>query len=140
MNAHETSPWPKVVIKPHSAYDDPWEMFNLDLSEHGTCPRFIVTDGIAGGQLAIAYDNTITLNLSQWYHVVGTYDGSTIVLYLDGQLIDSNPASIPIGQNMVPVTICRRQEKNSFNGLIDEVRIYNLALNETEVQSLYQNP
>ncbi len=62
-----------------------------------------------------------------------------IVLYIDGQLIASTPATITVGQNTMPVSIGGRLGVNSFNGLIDEVRIYNRALDETEVQTLHQS-
>ena len=138
LNAYGTD-WPKVVIKPHSEHADPWEMFTIDLSHYGTYPRFIVTDGVVGGESANASDDTYTLSLNQWYNIVGTYDGSTIALYVDGQLVASEPANIVIGQNDMPISIGGRLGINSFNGLIDAVRIYSRALSESEIQDLYQN-
>jgi len=69
---------------------------------------------------------------------VGTYDRNTITLYLDGQLVATDSATIPIGQNIMPVSIGGRLGINSFNGLIDEARIFNRALSESEIQDLYQ--
>jgi formylglycine-generating enzyme required for sulfatase activity len=129
--------WPKLVIKPHTATVDPWEMFTVDLGPHGTYPRFIITDGVAGGELAIAYDSAHTLNLSQWYHIVGTYDGSTIALYLDGQLIASSPSSISIGHNTMPISIGSSLGNYCFKGLIGDVRIYNRGLSSQEVIDSY---
>lgn len=130
--------WPKIVIKPHSAYDEPWEMYCIDLSHFGRYPRFLVTDGVAGGGLALAYDDTIILSLNQWYHIAGTYDGSMISLYLDGQLLDSRSSTISIGTNTMPVSIGGRLgTNNSFDGQIDEVRMYNRSLTEEEVIDLF---
>lgn len=114
-------------------------MFNLDLSHYGRYPRFIVTDGTARGQMVMAFDDTITLNLNQWYHIAGTYDGNRMTLYLNGQPIASATASLHVGQNMMPVSIGGHLGVNSFNGLIDEVRIYNRSLSESEIYNLYQN-
>lgn len=130
--------WPKVVIKPHDDYSSPWEMYCLDLSHYGTYPKFIITDGFIGGDSAIAYDNTITLNLNQWYYIVGTYDGDTIALYLNGQLIASSPSDISIGTNDMPLSIGGRLGINSFNGLIDDARIYNRPLTQGYVEQLYE--
>jgi len=102
-------------------------------------PTGTATDGTPAGATALAYDNTVTLTLDQWHHIVGTYDGSTIALYLDGQPLDSKSASISIGTNSMPLSIGSWLGTYPFEGLIDEVRIYNQALNEYQVQALYQS-
>jgi len=131
--------WTKIVIKPHTEYASPWEMFTLDMPRYGPYPRFIITDGIQGGSSARALDETVLLNMNQWYHIVGTYDGSTVSLYLDGQLVDSQPSNISIGHNAMPVCIGGRLGIESVDGFVDEVRIYNRALSESEIQGLYVN-
>lgn len=56
-----------------------------------------------------------------------------------GQLVASEPSTIVIGHNDMPISIGGRLGINSINGLIDEVRIYSRALSESEIQDLYQN-
>ncbi|MBC1237851.1 DUF4347 domain-containing protein [Nostoc sp. 2RC] len=79
----------------------------------------------------------------RWVHMVGTYDGSMMRLYVDGVqigsspltgniLVDSNPVTIGAGENYGEGTPLG----DRFNGLIDEVRIYNRALSATEVKNL----
>ena len=139
MDQYSTN-WPKLVIKPYEdPLLDPWELYTLDLGHYGQYPRFILTDGVPGGLRVAAYDAGITLSLSQWHHVVGTYDGSTISLYVDGELVNSNPASIVIGSNDMPLGIGSGMGNYGFNGLINEVRIYDRALTETEIINLYQS-
>ena len=48
---------------------------------------FILT---APGSQGHTYDIDGIINTSEWYHVAGTYDGQTIKLYIDGNLIDSS--------------------------------------------------
>jgi len=74
----------------------------------------------------------------KWYHCVATYDGSSCSLYADGQLltqkkVDANRAteSIMIGKSFVG-------QKELWKDQIDDVRIYNRALSEAEVKSLYK--
>jgi len=75
-----------------------------------------------------------------WYHVVGTYDGTTIKLYLNGVLIGSKSTAGPVRQNDYPLRIGDFPGGGlSFNGLIDEVAVYNRALLDSEVQKHYQN-
>jgi hypothetical protein len=81
----------------------------------------------------------------KWYHLVGTYDGTTSCLYINGKLdvdmakkskVRSDNAPILIGgSNLSGATF-----GNHFtvDGTIDEVRIYNRALSKDEVRRLYQ--
>ena len=77
----------------------------------------------------------------QWYHIVGTYDGSELRLYVNGELKDSTPQSkAPDKAEGIPLNIGRTQAGiQYFNGTIDEVRIYNRALSENEIKMLYYN-
>ena len=77
----------------------------------------------------------------QWHHVAATYDGETISLYVDGQLDTSLETSGAIWTNDYPVMIganAERPENNyrSWDGCIDDVRIYNCALSEPDIQGL----
>ncbi len=83
-------------------------------------------------------------SLMQWHHVVATVSGTTGKVYLDGNLDGSGDVgSIP--QNMLDVFIGRANIgcgggcgiEEFFNGLIDEVRIYNRALSDSEILQLY---
>jgi Concanavalin A-like lectin/glucanases superfamily len=86
--------------------------------------------------------NPIALN--QWTFIVATYDGTSINLYLNGNL----NASETVSQNCVSNSTgsmyfgfnpdrAWTQEGVAFDGMIDDVRIYNRALSESEIQSLY---
>jgi hypothetical protein len=61
-----------------------------------------------------------------WYHIVGTFDGSSIVCYLDGVEKDRGAISGISGGDSV-FFIAQDGWDNCFNGAIDEVRIYNRA-------------
>lgn len=71
----------------------------------------------------------------KWHHVVCSYDGSIIKLYVDGGLdgelaaTGTNPpgAAFYIG----------RDEANFFNGIIDEVKVFNQTLSLTQIQKIY---
>jgi hypothetical protein len=76
----------------------------------------------------------------RWHHIAGVYDGKKMYLYVDGALDASQEAWGPIGTNDNPVLIGENgQEPNRFwNGLIDEVRVYNYGLPEAQIQQLYR--
>jgi Domain of unknown function (DUF4347)/Legume lectin domain/Concanavalin A-like lectin/glucanases superfamily len=79
----------------------------------------------------------------RWVHMVGTYDGSMMRLYVDGVQIGSNPITGNILVDNNPVTIGAAENSvegtplgDRFNGLVDEVRIYNRVLSATEINNL----
>ena len=63
-----------------------------------------------------------------WNHLTLIYDGSEQKLYVNGELKDSATLSDPINVNTDDLVI-----SDYFNGTIDEVRIYSLALKPEEI-------
>jgi hypothetical protein len=61
-------------------------------------------------------------------------------LYVDGTLDTSQEAKGPISLNDDPVLIGENAQKRDrfFNGLIDDVRLYNFGLPEAQVRQLYE--
>ena len=84
-------------------------------------------------------DFVITPN--EWHHLVGTYDGISSKLYYDGnKVIDVNRNGS--FDTSIPVYIGASQHlglTEQFQGYIDDLRIYNKALSEDEVQDLYNS-
>lgn len=75
-----------------------------------------------------------------WYHIVGTYDGANMVLYLNGANNGGKAQSGNINDSENNLTIGASTKSTSetyFDGIIDEVRIYNRALTAQEIQRLY---
>ena len=71
--------------------------------------------------------------------MAGVYDGTNKYLYVDGVLDVSQPATGSISQNSDPVCIGENPVLGRvlFDGLIDEVSIYNRALTASEIQAIY---
>jgi hypothetical protein len=74
---------------------------------------------------------------NNWSFVVGTYDGSTMRLYVNGTFQASSNQTLNIGTGEVSIGGWNSQNL-WFNGIIDEVRIYNRALSGAEIQYLYR--
>jgi hypothetical protein len=77
--------------------------------------------------------------LGEWFFVVGTYDGTTMKLYINGNLENSSAIAGVLNENSSPLLIGTRLNlpADTFHGAIDEVRIYDRALSEAEVAALY---
>ena len=80
-----------------------------------------------------------------WHHAVGTYDGETVRLFVDGAQVGSArsaPASISYGlpSKNLRFGTYRGDCDLPFTGDIDVVRIWNLALTEAEVAATPPTP
>ena len=86
--------------------------------------------------------SSFDLNIGQWYHVAGTYDGSTMKLYINGALDNSTPQNL--GQttfNTADLYIgTYSTSDHHFDGNLDDMYIYDRALAETEIHELYSAP
>lgn len=85
-------------------------------------------------------DGTIAVNDGDWHHIVGTYDGSTMRLYVDGVEDVSTAASGAIaGSSPAPLRISSDGRGNDqyFDGHIDEAALYDYALTSTRVADHY---
>lgn len=80
----------------------------------------------------------MNVNDGKWHHISGVYDGSKMYLYVDGALDNDGSATGTIGTNNQPVYIGENSEMpgREWNGLMDDVRIYNSALDPNEIKAL----
>ncbi len=75
--------------------------------------------------------------VDDWHHIAGTYDGQIFKCYIDGELADEWAYAGTMPENTASVTIGKRSRGGTFfNGLIDEVAIYNHALTGREIVSI----
>jgi len=94
------------------------------------------------------YNNNLVTG--QWYHMVGTSDGVTASLYLNGNLINSSSVldnnAGTSGVSAAPDLVIGRgfytgdsDPRRFLNGTIDEVMIYNRSLSAYEVKQIYMS-
>jgi len=83
-------------------------------------------------------------DINRWIHLAGTYDGRTMRLFVDGIEIDNRSLTGNIRVDNNPVTIGGEENgadlqvvDGEFEGLIDEVRIYDRALNASEIREIF---
>ena len=77
----------------------------------------------------------------QWVFYAGTFDGATVKIYMDGTLNNDARVSGSVSTNSQPVVVGRwygNYDGYYFNGIIDEMRIYNRALTADEIKELYE--
>ncbi len=75
------------------------------------------------------------LPLNTWTHLAATYDGAVVQMYVNGTPAGSLERTGPITTTGKPLRIGGNSVWSEwFNGLIDEVRVYNNALSQAEIQ------
>jgi hypothetical protein len=102
-------------------------------------PAFHLSDGIASNQPYTGISTSNSLNDNNWHMIVGTYDGASMKLYTDGvfQGEVKRAFTIAVGPSFKIGWDELVGYYRYFNGKIDDVLIYNRALNANEVTKLY---
>ena len=116
--------------------------------------RFIRNNYSTGNEIAFHFNpadgsefqanGSINVMDNEWHHLMGVSDGNAIYLYVDGQLDASvSTGGAAFATSTDPVYIGSRVGRlsdRSWNGQIDEVRIYDTALSEAERLWLAEQP
>jgi len=121
--------WQTVIAKGDSAW-------RLSTAEDEYRYHFAVTGGPPWNYI----NGDIEVEPAEWHHVCGTYDGANLRLYID---CVEDPAG-PVGElngttvDDYAVYIGENQERpgRHWDGLIDDLRIYNYALTPAEISQL----
>ena len=82
-----------------------------------------------------------SLNVDQWHHVTMTYDQESLKLYIDGNLDFENQIVDNFPDNTGEFNIGRSTETygGAFNGYIRDIQIWNVPLNELEIQNYMED-
>ncbi|MFC1691007.1 LamG-like jellyroll fold domain-containing protein [Nanoarchaeota archaeon] len=88
--------------------------------------------------------STNSINDGDWHHLAATYNGSEMRLYVDGKLnATSTSYSGNLPTNSDPVWIGRHFDPRNltgfFNGTLDEVQIYPIALSAEQIKAVYND-
>ena len=72
-----------------------------------------------------------SVNDGEWHHVVGTYDGAHVCLYVDGledTRVETNGAQINVDRHYLSIACNLQRPDFAFAGDMDEIRIYKYGL------------
>jgi fibro-slime domain-containing protein/RHS repeat-associated protein len=119
----------------------PFEAFSLFKLRRDGVDRihFLVGSNPTVNLRAAAVSQT-TITAGQFYHLVGTYDGHDIRIYVNGVLETTQPNSFELGYlDGKPLVIGGSGEpfNGRVRGAVDEIQLYNRALSASEVQAVY---
>ncbi|MDM8557326.1 LamG-like jellyroll fold domain-containing protein [Candidatus Parabeggiatoa sp. HSG14] len=119
--------WQAIVTKGN----DSWR-----LSRNGTT-NTIAFDANGNPGNAIEVRGSINVNDGKWHHIAGVHSANYLRLYVDGILDKEVNASFTYRNSYHPVMIGENAQETGrlFEGQIDEVRIWNTARSEAEIQA-----
>ena len=125
--------FPSVILEKQSGLGNNQIGWN-SLIEPNFKVNFYVHNGV-GGLTACDYGSVQT---NQWYHVVQVWNNGTASIYLNGTLAGTNSFSDVVGDNSESLLMGMNDfGAPGFNGLIDDVAIWNRALTTDEVLKVY---
>ena len=121
------SGWRTVILKEISG------RLSYGLYAYDNAPRPAAYINTGGSDLSAL--GTASIPLNTWTHLAATYDGATLRLFVNGSQVGSRAISGAIRASTNPLRIGGNDWEEYFSGRIDEVRIYNRALSQAEIQT-----
>lgn len=134
---------PEVLRK--STYEDATnEEYYLRLASDVSPQTGVKTTGTCN--YAPSSWNTITSDadviLSEWHFLTATFDSLSLKIYLDGEFQNEFTLASPrainnCGNGNVRIGMAWKDNLNHFKGVIDDIKIFNVALDSCAIQALY---
>ena len=90
---------------------------------------------------AICFDEMTTANgivaAGNWYHIAAVKNGATRTLYVNGNVValTGTPLSVASNSDFLSIGIDYNTLSRCFNGSIDEVRVWNVARTQAQIQA-----
>jgi hypothetical protein len=124
--------WASFVTKGGTAGGE----YSLRQDDQGTGHlRFTINDSDLGTNEIL--DSTGVLPLNTWHHVAGTYDGTTMSVYIDGALDGSLSTTTAVLTNTEPlyIGVDLPGATEYFDGALSEVRVWNVARSAADIKA-----
>jgi hypothetical protein len=132
VSMDNTAEWLGILDKGRNTHSD-WYFFTGDSGQ---------TEGIIfgiGDGTSPVTEIAFSWNDNNWHHVAGTYDGTTMKLYVDGILKGSRTVTMLNSANGIHLGD-RLEGGWHFSGKIDELRIWDMAMSEAQIRENMHKP
>jgi hypothetical protein len=108
---------------------------------HGGSPTHRPAASIDVGGVLRTVSGRAVLPLQTWTHLASTFDGATLRLYVNGAQVASESVTGAIASATGALRIGGSVVRGEyFRGRVDEVRVYNRALSQSEIQTDMTSP
>jgi hypothetical protein len=124
----------QVLLGKHwnTSMTSPYYQYGLELQSGATTPVFQIgtTSGVRSASMGSAVSTT------QWSHLAVVFNGTTVKFYVNGALVSTENLSATITARPNPLRMGADADTSQFyQGLLDDVRIYNRAQTAAEIQT-----
>jgi hypothetical protein len=120
--------------------------YRLDLRQDNSLGFLVSQNGALSNQNILEVAPPTPLVANTWYHLAGVFDAGqqTLSLYLDGELIGSQPVNFNTVYDttapfMLGANLQNGQPTQFFDGELDEWYLFGQALSESEIEALMSN-
>ncbi len=141
-----------IISKPYTSHVAPYYQWHLGVGgdQHVSARQFGFLGWMATSAGALSTDKKFILGtevIGVWKHLVTSFDGSVVKVYVDGKLeMTSRSLSTPSVINTYNTDVFIGKHGNAMGtidytpAIIDDIRIYNRALTADEIKQLYDLP
>lgn len=132
-----------IVQKSYTSWVlEPYLQYGIALNDYGSNPKAVYFGVSIGGVVQTLVVNNAGWSYGAWNHIVGTYDGSNLKIYVNGVLVGSQAQTGSIDTYPTPVGLgsymaLPKTSTYLYKGGIDDVAIYPAALSATRVRAHY---
>lgn len=124
--------------------DDTEKQFFLGqyLYAHPSRLDLAVREGCVRIQIDALVDSPKLVQAHQWHHLAYTRAGDQVNIYLDGKVITQAKLPVPVLQTaplIVGKIVVPKQDSFRFTGLLDELKIWDAALDAAAIREVYLN-
>jgi hypothetical protein len=132
-------PGEQYIVFEQNSRTNSFEGFFLGKGRVAGRDLFVLTVSSAAGQ-TVELDSVATVTTGAWFHVAGVRGSNYIQLYVNGQLDSQTNVSFPPDYGTNGLFFGSSGEPywdRKFNGILDEVSLYNRALGADEAAGIY---
>jgi len=131
--------YPGIVCKWDWSGTNPQRSYSLYLTGYNKVWFMLSNDALWHDEYSL--QSSTVLSTDTWYYIAGVYNGSVMKLYINGVkdaeknailTIYSGTAKLSIGSSMTDGSVATDE---TFNGIIDEVRISNVSRSASEISA-----
>ena len=128
-----------LCIMANGMQGGPWENYGLFVNRGSRYFYFTLSAGGEGAHKVMNSGNGTT-EPETWMHCVCTYDGKDAKIYIDGDLINQAPHGLKLVEGDLDLRLGHRGGSGHwYNGLLDEVAVFSVALDEDQVKEASGN-
>jgi len=113
--------------------------WNLSTRDSASSIEFLC-NGIQVFEGPASVVGSVNLASGKWHHVVGTFDGQSLSLFVNGTLAGRIPATGSINGNPNPILVGRKAGRRGqyFKGMMDEIAFFDHGMAASDVRVLQE--